>query len=464
MTLKATLNESADLIRLLRVHAPQVSAIAREANKILDKGGAFSGEVTAAQIQDKLRIAFSEGKLGDLNSRELRQMPRGLFDGPHPIANDVPLRESVLRMIGHRRQKSAVLAAVFQYLEWFDPHSEPLRQVGEWLDEAVRAWPWAWNDRATQYRLFVVSEAPLRLAEVILNNSVTVDRTLEDIGLTETSTTGALVESSFAAACLLVSRSEPGKTVALQERLMAWAKRGTSFGYEKLFPLYVSALLDPWAASEPTEEHRRKIIGVLEEYAGDPRVQPAKWNIVKDRAPGAYAVLLRWLTKASVYQFFDIVDRVADQNMWSYRRAFWTSYLEAGHIEQAWVVFGANGQRIARQSAKEYGDKGLMYFGKLMRGGGRSPDHAALAMKIGDLTIAEWSHSGKYNIWKKRDRGAPKLYQEFYESDELRHAPTDGSHTNSENFGWQRTVAGIIKDETGRSTLASEWKPNKRRR
>lgn len=464
MTLKATLNESADLIRPLKVHAPQTSSLAREANKILDNGGAIGREVTAEEVQKTLRAAFSEGRLSDLKTRELRQAPRGFFDGPHPIADEAVLRESVLQLIGFRRQKSAVLATIFQYLEWFDPHSEPLRQVGDWLDQIVRTWPWVWHDRARQYRLFLVNEAPLRLAETVLHNGMTVDRVLEDIGLPEASTTGALVECSFAAACVLVSRSDQSKTVALQKRLMAWATRGSRFGYEKLFPLYVSALLDPWATSEPTEEHRRAIIGALEEYAGDPRVQPAKWNIVKDRAPSAYAILLRWLTKASVYQFFDIVDRVADQRMWSYRRAFWTSYLEAGHIEQAWVVFGANGQRIARQSAKDSGDKGLMYFGKLAPGGGRSPDHAALAMKIGDLTIAEWSHNGKYNIWPKGARGAPTLFKNDYEVDELRHAPIDGSHTASESFGWQQTVAAVIKKQTGRSTSTSEWKPFKGRR
>lgn len=465
MTLKATLNESADLFRLLRVHAPQVRDIAREANKIIYKGGTIGQEVSVADIQEKLVAAFKQGKLANLNRRELRQVPRGFFDGPLPIAIEAPLRENVLQLIGNRRQKSAVLASVFQYLEWFDPQNEALKLVGEWLDEVVRGWSWPWHDRAIRYQLFKVNEAPSRLAVTVLNNGMPVHRVLEDIGLHEFSATGALVEYAFAAACLFVSRTDQSKVVVLQERLIAWANRGSGFSYEKLFPLYVSALLEPWESLEPTEVHRRAIIGELEEYAGDPRVRPAKWNVVKDRAPKAYAVLLRWLTKASVYQFFDIVDRVTDNEiMWKYRRAFWTSYLEVGHIEQAWVVFGASGQRLARQLAKESDDKGLMYFGKLAKGGSRSPNHTALVVKIGDLTIAEWSHNGKYNIWKKNDAGAPKLFQDYYQPDDLRLAPIDGSHTSSENFGWQRTVAAIIKNETGRSTPTSDWQPNKRRR
>lgn len=464
MTLKATLNESADVLRALRVHAPQVREITREANKIIDNGGATVQEISLAHIQEKLVTAFKQGRLANLRRRELRQAPHAFFDGPHPIAANAPLRENVLQLIGNRRQKSAVLVLIIRYLEHFDPQNEALKLVGEWLDVVVRGWPWPWHDRAIRYQLFKVNEAPSRLAESVLSNEMPVDRVLEDIGLLESSATGALVEYAFAAACLFVSRTDQSKVIVLQERLIAWANRASRFSYEKLFPLYVSALLEPWESSEPTEVHRRAIIGELEEYAGDLRVRPAKWNVVKDRAPKAYAVLLRWLTKASVYQFFDIVDRVTDSEiMWKYRRAFWTTYLEAGHIEQAWVVFGASGARLAQQAAKESDDKGLMYFGKLGKRGSRGANYTALLMKIGDLTIAEWSHNGKYNIWNKNDTGAPRLFQDFYQTDDLRLAPLDGSHTSSENFGWQRTVAAIIKDETGRSTPTSDWQPNVRR-
>lgn len=464
MTLKATLNESADLFRLLRVHAPQVRDIARETNKIIDKGGTIGQEVSVAHIQEKLVAAFKQGKLANLNRRELRQAPRGFFDGSLPIAIDAPLRENVLQLIGSRRQKSAVLASIFQYLEWFDPHNEALKRVGEWLDDVVRIWQWPWHDRAIRYQLFKVSEAPSRLAESVLSNGMPVDRVLEEIGLNESSVTGKMVEFAFAEACNDVSQADQNRAVVMQERLIAWANRSSRFSYENRFVDYAKALLEPWHNLEPTEAHRRVIIGELLEFAGDPRVRPAKWKKLNEDTK-AYAVLLRWLTKVSVYQFFDIVDRVTDNEiMWKFRRAFWTAYLEAGHIEQAWVVFGASGQRLARQLAKESDDKGLMYFGKLAKGGSRSPNHTALVMKIGDLTIAEWSHNGKYNIWKKNDTGAPKLFQDYYQPDDLRLAPIDGSHTSSENFGWQRTVAAIIKDETGRSTPTSDWQPNVRRR
>jgi hypothetical protein len=74
--------------------------------------------------------------------------------------------------------------------------------------------------------------------------------------------------------------------------------------------------------------------------------------------------MLRWLTRTSVYQFLDIVGRTADRYMWQYRRAFWTSYLEAGHIDEAWVVFGANGAPIAERAMRLDNSEKTIAFGK----------------------------------------------------------------------------------------------------
>ena len=41
----------------------------------------------------------------------------------------------------------------------------------------------------------------------------------------------------------------------------------------------------------------------------------------------------RWLVKASLRQFLDVVDRVAPPQQWEYRRTFWTAVHEAGLID-----------------------------------------------------------------------------------------------------------------------------------
>ena len=143
-----------------------------------------------------------------------------------------------------------------------------------------------------------------------------------------------------------------------------------------------------------------------------------------------------------------MVDR---PDMWAERRRFWTAYLKANLISEAWVVFGADGARRADQASRRLEDKGLSMFGRLASGGGRTSEHAALVMRIGDLTIVEWSHNGKWNIWKRADRSAPALFRQNdrgrpdYQPQELMNAPTSGSHTSQ----WRWTVADIVRRETG---------------
>lgn len=464
MTLKAALANASNILAPLRVKAPDMREFTQATSKIIDDGGSLLTPISTEDIQHLIRNKFEKGALSSISRRELRSAPKGFFDGPAPLASDRTLFTSILSEIRDRQQRSAVIVAIFQYLEYYNEHHEEIDLLGRWLDQVAQNWDWPWKYRAEKHHLFSVRKAPTLLAEAVLNSALSADAVLEEIGLSTAAASGYLGEAAFRTACLNLKSIDPISAPESQTKLIAWSNRGGEFAFQRQFASFASALLTPWAHVEPTDEHRANITMVLEGYAGDPRTRPAKWGSLSDQYPEAYAILLRWLTKASVYQFFDIVDRTADQNMWKYRRAFWTSYLEAGHIEQAWVVFGANGQHLARQAAKKSDDRGLMSFGKLIRGSGKSPDHAALIMKIGDLTIAEWSHNGKYNIWGRRDKFAPKLFQSEYDSDELRGAPVEKSHIGADRYYWQSDIASTIKSATGLITPTNSWKPSRKSR
>lgn len=80
-------------------------------------------------------------------------------------------------------------------------------------------------------------------------------------------------------------------------------------------------------------------------------------------------------------------------------------------------------------------------------------------MKIGDLIIVEWSHNGSYNIWTASHPSAAKLYKTGYYPEELMGAPVERPHMSSDTFSWQRKVASIIRDHTGRWTPQIGWHP-----
>jgi hypothetical protein len=70
---------------------------------------------------------------------------------------------------------------------------------------------------------------------------------------------------------------------------------------------------------------------------------PARMNI--QSPPGALerfapsrSGLRCWLTEQSLRQFFEVVDRVAPESLWPYRRAFWNALYRRDYVSDAWVV------------------------------------------------------------------------------------------------------------------------------
>jgi hypothetical protein len=255
------------------------------------------------------------------------------------------------------------------------------------------------------------------------------------------------------------------KAVDGQRVLIEWASDDAGkFAYQRAWPDFVEASLLPWEVTEPSEAHKSALIEMLQRFGdGDPRTKPARWRTVMDRAPGAYAVLMRWLTRASVLQFLDIVDRLmpdpAAKLMWAYRRAFWMSYLfgdgNTPEIDAAWVAFGDEGARMANRAARESGDISFAAFGKQ---NDKTALHAALILRMGDLTIVDWSHSAKYQVWRRRDQGVPELFRPSYPRGSLYSAPIQEPHPSPSTYTWQRRLAYIIE---GKQYLFPKpaWKP-----
>ena len=124
-------------------------------------------------------------------------------------------------------------------------------------------------------------------------------------------------------------------------------------------------------------------------------------------------------------------------------------------INAAWVAFGDDGARLAQQAARTSGDRAFAVFGRQEE---KSPQHAALIVKIGDLTIVDWSHNAKYNVWEHGDKGHPPLFKARYARGELYSAPLRESHSAPANYTWQKKLARIIERKTFWSEKP-EWRP-----
>jgi len=90
--------------------------------------------------------------------------------------------------------------------------------------------------------------------------------------------------------------------------------------------------------------------------------------------------------------------------------------------------------------------------------GGRS-DQCALLMKVGNMTVMEFSHSGKVRMWGEKDgstnfnSSVPRLRQKLYKADNLRAAcPSNQMFTHDPGGRWRIAAERCIARLSGQGT------------
>ena len=460
-TLAQIAADPASLIARMRVGAPHPIEL-RKAVALL--GGARQESERPQEeigaLQQKIGSLAHEGGLDKLSRRDLREGCKAFLHKPHPPAANPTVAKGLLHEVERLQRRAAFFAVIDAYLDGFDPKDANILSLANDLARMSRTWPWRdndhWPQKIREYALLEPEDAPNVLADKILHDNRPAHDVLFDAGLTTPGRQfGGLAQEAFRRACQKVVRMKGAEAASRQKTLIDWARTNQGkFGYPHAWKEFVEASLLPWEIVEPSEAHKSALIAMLDDYGGgDPRAKPGQWRVVMDTAPGAYAVLMRWLTRASVLQFLDIVDRLmpdyAARKMWAYRRAFWTSYLlsdgNSPGIDAAWVAFGDEGARLAKRVAVESGDRSFSAFGKQ---NDKSAQHAALIIRMGDLTIVDWSHSAKFQVWRRGDARTPALFEKEYRYGALYCAPIQESHSSPSTYTWQRKLAQIIEGKT----------------
>jgi hypothetical protein len=227
----------------------------------------------------------------------------------------------------------------------------------------------------------------------------------------------------------------------------------------RIAPASAHALLRPWMSGPPaTPAMRGLIYEHLMTAFGDPR-RPGntRWQGVNRDAEDVFK---RWLAAATLKEFFEIISDRADEQQWRYRNAFWTSVLEDGLIEDAWVLLGRG---VQSETRSRFGTD--IACGQLL---GFMTGQAVILMRIGNLVAAEVSHSGSLRIWRDGDRGAPVLGLAQAKREELT-APCLRFETSNDPYGlrhtgaadglWQDRAARLINAQTGLKLSKARYMP-----
>jgi hypothetical protein len=425
-----------------------------------------------AALRRKLIARHAEGALGKLDDREWALAPHVLWDGhPRPVDLSGMLDELLRRMkSGTARTLLANRVArnfIFAYLQRFDAEDRAIAQIGRAIADSLGL-PYTrslqtWRERHQVFGLFDPGVAPEGLARPMLAAPATSDEVLAKAGLQ-----GILVEGGLALAArrafldrMRTSLAEPRWKEKMQlEELLAAVDGWGPVQASPLRAVIADALLCPWQTQEPTADQRSLIQEFIYRRLGDPRLSGHRWSGV---STAALVVIRRWLARATLHEFFDLIDQLDLRLTWQHRKDFWLAYVNHNLVDDAWLVLGSR----ARRDAKIVLGRSDGY-GELS---GAQPTQSVLLLRMDTLTFCVWTSNGRFRAWESDDPSAPKLFQDRYASGSLRLGSlqidprllTPGLvQFNGAQGYWQDKLADFIVRRTGRLVPRREYAPHVR--
>jgi hypothetical protein len=220
---------------------------------------------------------------------------------------------------------------------------------------------------------------------------------------------------------------------------------------------YYEAMLAPFETASPPSEVQKLIIGKAVEKFRDPRIyswpglRGADGQVRRDRC---MATIRRWLSIEYLDLFIRIIESTAVDRQFQPRKAFWLKYFERDKITDVTLILASDADRAAREARSRETRTEYMKWSKL---NAALPDQSVLLMRLGDLIIAEWSHSGALRFWMATNEAAPKFHLPEYLGHQLRQGSLKIKVGNElrdaiihhENRQWMRWASNAIGHYTG---------------
>lgn len=413
---------------------------------------AFELESTLTQVK---RTWQERRSLEDLGRREKRFLPYVLFHPPGEprewVTKDTAFNTAFLGTLTENPRGLATTGFVLlrDYPRTFSPFEQLRGGYAQRLsaDRSIRAE--TWRTRHGTFKLFA-PDGPEYLAKRICDAEGPTERMLAEAGLVNELSSGAFMRNVHARVLAILQDrlAEQAGLPSVEPALGALRTAEDRLRFEDLAGDIGNALLLPHTRVIPLPATKGLLERFLLTHLRDPRIHTRKWQGV-DAA--AKAIFMRWLVGATLEDFFRLIERHALERHWRYRQAFWGAYLKNDLIDDACVVLGENARALAKQVFRAPG-----FAFSSLKGGNR--DHSVLLMRIGGMTISEWSHNGRLRFWLPENKKRPTLHQLSYTRDEL---TSDENfykdHHGSEHYTWQRTIAEFLQKQVGVRVMSRDF-------
>jgi len=430
----------------------------------------------SSTLLEKARQAILEasraGRLDTVPRSLLRQAPWLLWTISNPLATVPGLLDTVFNLA--RRSVAVVRNLIEAWLEACGRNVPGLIEAGQRIrsiilesgDARLEPWKHVYHSRVN---LFDPENGPKAIALAILEWPEPVAHITQGFGLdTPLRAVGGYARLVQREVLIALTDRLVGQNAMLYlERAMAFTlvSDNLRFGEPAFRGFLADALLKPWHPSRASvDDVTSRVQRILLQYLGDPRTKQANWLGASEHSR---KVMRAWLSRADLLTFFDVIADHADKDF-KYRRSFWTAYLKAGAINEAWIALGQDVFAAAKSIEELDGA-----YGKFS---GSTANKSAILFVISDYVFCEFSHSGALRAWPASSKSAPDLYESEYIREELMKSCVkfpeefgyglndicNGSglwHTGGLRGRWQAKAARFIADKCKVYLGPKDWMP-----
>jgi hypothetical protein len=429
------------------------------------------------ELRRRLLALYAVSSRTEVERCDLREAPWLLWNGTPRLATVPRIVDAVhIQAAGHQRTLRNLIEA---WIAAFDPADPTINASGQQISAVLRTNSDhrldLWREADKRVGLFDAKTGPRKLAVWVMSGPETVQQALIATGLDDPVRGGGgyakAVQLSVQATAEPALRSRSADQAL--ERALLFLETGNGLRFPDLRSAMAQDLTSPWRnqGTQPPESARGVVCDFLVRHLRDPRTNAGNWQAVGEETTG---LIRRWLVRASLDMFFGLIAQFALDEHWQWRAAFWKACMdrcnERGVPFDAWVALGPRVRELARTSRELRGA-----FGRIA-GAGVLGNHSVLLMRVGPVTVCDWSHNGALRAWPSDWRNAPGLYRSEYERSELTGKcldfppnPTYGSrgepsgkglrHSSSDRNYWQGSAAELLARRAGIRLTAADWQP-----
>ena len=440
---------------------------------------ARQGPPQKSQLEELRRRLFSlyaESSRTEAERRDLRDAPWLLWSGTPQLVTVPRLVDAVHTQAGgHQRTLRNLIEA---WLAAFDPGDSTIDASGRKISSLLMADSDHrldfWREAHKRVAMFDATSGPAKLAGWLMSGPESVPQALAATGLDDPVRGGGgyakAVQVRVQAAMEPALRSRWADQAL--ERALSFLETSNGLRFPDLRGAMARDLTSPWRDQglQPPDSTRGVVCDFLVKHLKDPRTNAGNWQAAGEKTTD---LLRGWLARASLDLFFGLIAEFALDDHWRWRKAFWKACMERcgerGIAFEAWVALGSRVHDKARASRDLQGA-----FGHI--GGGAGAEQSVLLMRIGPVTLCDWSHNGALRAWPTEWRNTPKLYLPHYRRLEIMNKCLDFppnptyrsngeatgkglSHFGSQASRWQGSAAELLARRAGVHLTDKDWRP-----